>query len=212
MTRRDVKAARQRIVNACNGAMRTRSRWFYAEIRPIPYERFMALMRGEGGSITTDCSGLATCTYFRAGLPDPNGMHYNGQGFTGDMLVHLPHISLSQARMGDLAVFGGGTGVHVVVLLQDADEHPDPLCVSHGHPGDPHVAPLSSFEGLGPLTVLRGLPRAHQIVRKRMRPKWRVIGDHDHVIGHVYTTRWLWMARHRRITKVQRHQLHFDRI
>jgi len=209
-----VRERRRRVVSAGDGAFRTRTNWRYAEIRPIPYQVFNQLLDGHGGIITTDCSGLATCCYKRAGVADPHGLNYNGQGFTGDMLVHLPHIPLNRAQPGDLAVFGDGNGKHVVVLLEapSAANGMNPSCVSHGKPGDPHIASLATFEGLGVLTVLRAMPRGHQIIRKKLQAKWRVIGDAEKVIGHVYTTRWLWWARHRRIVKRQRENLRFERI
>ena len=164
------------------------------------------ILDGANEEITTDCSGLATCCYFRAGAPDPNGLDYNGQGFTGTMLNHLPPIPLNRAQGGDLAVFGAFPGHHVVVLLTGGE---DPMCVSHGGEGDPKMAPLSHFEGLGPMSILRGVPRMS--IRKK-NPKWRVVGDHGHLISHVYGTRFGWWIRHRQLAKNQHEQLAFHRI
>ena len=192
------------------GAFRTRPHWNYAEIRPIPLHLFNAVLDGADESITTDCSGLATCCYFRAGAPDPNGKGYDTSQtmFTGTMLDHLPHIPLSKAHPGDLAVFGTGTGKHVVIIIGEGS---DPTCISHGKQGDPEMAPLSNFAGLGPLTVLRGVPRLFHR-KPRLKPKHRVFGDGDRHIGTVYTTRFLWQLRHHRICKGQRNQLDFRRI
>ena len=191
------------------GAFRSRSHWHYAEVRPIPLHLFNAILDGANEVITTDCSGLATCCYFRAGAPDPNGQGYDIRQtmFTGSMLNHLPSIPLNRAQGGDLAVFGTFPGKHVVVLLESGE---DPMCVSHGGPGDPKLAPLSTFRSIGPLTVLRGVPRMKRRVFNKA--KWRVVGDGGKVVGLVYTTRFLWWCRHRQLAKNQRETLAFHRI
>jgi hypothetical protein len=204
----NTQETRQRIVNAARGSLLSRSHWKYAEIRPIPFMAFDKVLDGKGGTVTTDCSGLATCCYHRAGAPDPNNEAYNGSGFTGTMLAHLPAIPLARAQVGDLAVFGAFPGKHVVVIVSTGL---DPDCISHGGPGDPKIAPLSHFEGLGPLTVLRGVPRVATPKRKQTA-KWVVIGDGEKVVGHVYHTRFGWWMRHRGVARRQRELLSFQRL
>lgn len=201
---------RRRIVSAARGAFRTRAQWDYAEVRPIPLVLFSRILAGSSLRITTDCSGLATCCYFHAGAPDPNGQHYDTRQtmFTGTMLAHLPHIPLSAARPGDLAVFGQFPGKHVVVILERGS---DPDCASHGGQGDPKIAPLSHFIGIGELTVLQGVPKGFG-VRRVLKRKWRVYGDGGKLIGHVRSTRWLWQTRHHRLVAQQRENLRFRRI
>lgn len=204
---------RQRIVNAANGAFRTRAHWRYAEIRPIPLNTFDQVMDGKDVDITTDCSGLATCCYHRAGAPDPNGQGYDTHRtmFTGTMLEHLPAIPLSKARPGDLAVFGEYPGKHVVIILA---EGANPMCISHGSPGDPKLAPLSHFMPIGPLTVLRGVPRLPRRRKHRPahRPRWIVSGDHGKVIGRVKRTRFRWWLNHHRTVKHQVDEILFKRV
>ncbi len=200
-------SGRQAVVNAAFGALHANSHFNYHEWRPIPYQNFVALMNGHDITVNTDCSGLVTCCFYRAGQPDPNGRAYDGQGFTGTLLDHLPHISLGEARPGDLAVFGDAPGRHVVIIVGTGS---DPQCISHGKQGDPHEAPLSNFLGLGRLTVLRGefVVKRHRRVRK---VKAIVRGDNNHIIGHVYSTRWLWQLRHHpTVRKFAVHHLHFD--
>ena len=67
-----------------------------------------------------------------SGNPDPNGNSFDGQGYTGSMLTHLPHIPLRNAWRGDLAVFGAYPGLHVVALLQGGSQDADPAVASHG--------------------------------------------------------------------------------
>jgi hypothetical protein len=54
----------------------------YAEVRPYPSSLEQA------GTDPTDCSGFATLCYKTAGAPDPNGMGYNGYGYTGTLMEH----------------------------------------------------------------------------------------------------------------------------
>jgi hypothetical protein len=176
----------------------------YEEVRPIPFAAFNAVLDGKGGTVVTDCSGLATCCYKRAGAPDPNANGYDGAGFTGTMLATLPAIPLSSARPGDLAVFGAFPGKHVVVIVGTGA---DPLCVSHGGPGDPKEAPLSHFLGIGTLTVLKGVT----LVPIRKRFKLRVTGaGGKHLAGARGIHRWIW--RHPRLVHRQHGTLHFDPV
>lgn len=121
----------------------------YAETRPIP----LAAWRAGRLPLTTDCSGFATCCYYAAGAPDPNGSGYDGQGYTGTLLSHGHAIPLADACPGDLAVFGASPGVHVVVVTDHGH-----TCVSHGTEAGPRVSTLAAewagFPGQ-PMTVLR---------------------------------------------------------
>ena len=76
----------------------------------------------------------ATCLFkWTKPLHDPNGLGYAHAGYTGTMLAHLPHYSdAKRARVGALAVFGPGTGVHVAVCLEPDPKHGDPELFSHG--------------------------------------------------------------------------------
>jgi cell wall-associated NlpC family hydrolase len=84
--------------------------------------------------LQTDCSGFVTLCYAWAGAPDPNGLKFSGQGFTGTMLQACSHISKAAARPGDLVVWGPPPGNHVALVLQPG---PDPLLASHGQEKGP---------------------------------------------------------------------------
>lgn len=103
--------------------------------------------------LSTDCSGFVTDCYNWAGAPDPNGLGYNGSGYTGTLLNHLDHIRRPQAQPGDLVVFGPGTGHHVVVIVGSGS---DPDIVSHGQERGPMRMKLSAEAAAqpGPLTFL----------------------------------------------------------
>jgi len=86
--------------------------------------------------ITADCSASCTGIYKWAGADDPNGSGYNGQGFTGTLLEHMHHVTIAQAKPGDLIVYGPGTGTHVQLILERI--YPtDFWTFSHGHQGAP---------------------------------------------------------------------------
>lgn len=112
----------------------------YAMTRPIPYGSFST----HHLPLTTDCSGFVTCLAFTAGADDPNGVKYNGQGYTGTLLQHLDHIPTPSALAGDFIVFGAYPGHHVIMLMENGDvNHGNPLCVSHGQEAGPVIVRLS---------------------------------------------------------------------
>lgn len=72
-----------------------------------------------------DCSSISTGYYYIAGLPDPNGLHYNGQGYTGTLAVHGRWVSVPEP--GDLALYGWGFPYHHVAVYVGGGR-----VVSHG--------------------------------------------------------------------------------
>jgi hypothetical protein len=101
---------------------------------------------GEWGGSTplgTDCSGSVKAAARAIGAPDWDDSGFAQVGFTGTILDHCDAIgSQADARAGDFAVIGPGTGIHVVSLLEDGSA-PDPLCFSHGQESGPFADRLS---------------------------------------------------------------------
>lgn len=117
----------------------------YAQVRPMRTvhlrEAQLHALLGAGRSITMDCSEAVTCLCRWAGLHDPNGLHYDGYGYTGTLLDHLHHYSdPHRAEVGALAVFGPGSGDHVAMVMEPGA---DPLLWSHGSEGGPRRVRLS---------------------------------------------------------------------
>ncbi len=98
------------------------------------------MMKSPAGSLpqSADCSAFVTGLAKWSGASDPNGLAYKG-GYTGTLLTHCNHIARAQGRMGDLIVFGPGTGSHAVFIMERifGDGGEDFWVASHGHQGDP---------------------------------------------------------------------------
>lgn len=83
-----------------------RSNFKYSATRPYPQSL-------NTNPCATDCSGFVTLVYKGVGAPDPNGMNYNGQGYTGTLEEH--GIPVHSPNMGDLAFWTGPDHVAIVV-------------------------------------------------------------------------------------------------
>lgn len=114
-------------------------------------QRMNCVKNGGARPIYGDCSAFVTACYAWAGAPDPNGLGYNGTGYTGTLLSHGVAISKEQATGGDVIVYGSGTGDHTALVIEGGS---DPLTVSHGQQGDPSIMRVSQ-DGRQPQRFLR---------------------------------------------------------
>ncbi len=106
----------------------------YLQVRPIPHH-----LPDHTLPLTTDCSGFVTLCAQWAGAPDPNGRAFDGDGYTGTILNHCQELlQVGHARPGDLIVYGGGTGHHVVGITRVLGNG-DFKVVSHGSERGPWV-------------------------------------------------------------------------
>lgn len=117
----------------------------YAQVRPMRTRGFreqeLATLFDAGHSIAMDCSEGVTLLCRLAGLADPNGQGYDGTGYTGTLLSHLPHYTKpGAAAIGALVVFGPDTGDHVAMVYTAGS---DPLLWSHGAENGPRLVRLS---------------------------------------------------------------------
>ncbi len=134
-----------------------RNRCHYAQVRPMQSRSITTVYElkqrlAAPGGLRMDCSEAVTLICKLAGLDDPNGQGYDGAGFTGTLLDHLPHYdNAGAAKVGALAVFGPGTGEHVAMVYERGV---DPLMWTHGEEGDPSLHRLSWMRpGLEPPTT-----------------------------------------------------------
>jgi hypothetical protein len=99
---------------------------------------------------SADCSSFCTGLAKWAGASDPNGLNYSPVGYTGTLLEHCNEVSVAVARLGDLIVYGPGTGDHAVFVMERLPGD-DFYVASHGKPGDPsrvlHSQLLAYFDG-----------------------------------------------------------------
>lgn len=128
-------ALRAQIVDNGRWGIANEPQIHYRQLRPMD-----ALNAPRRLPLNTDCSGFATLCYRWAGAPDPNGLKYNGQGFTGTLLQHCRHILQSAVKPGDLVVWGAYPGHHVALVLEAG---PDPLLASHGQEKGPAAIAFS---------------------------------------------------------------------
>lgn len=110
----------------------------WAEVRPMSTarltetqlrQRFLAHLM-----ITMDCDESVTLISRLSGLRDPNGLGYDGEGWTKSLLDHLPHFSdFNRAHVGTMIVIGRYPGEHVCMLTKRNDADPsNPNVYSHG--------------------------------------------------------------------------------
>jgi cell wall-associated NlpC family hydrolase len=80
-----------------------------------------------------DCSSFATWCYWAAGAPDPNGLGYNGFGYTGTQI--LCGRETAEPRPGDLCFYGPLRDriTHVAIYVGNG------RVVSHGRERGPEL-------------------------------------------------------------------------
>ena len=122
---------------AIRAAIVEHARWGIANEAQIHYQQLRPI-DGMGQlhklPLQTDCSGFATLCYRWAGAPDPNGLGFSGQGYTGTILQRCRAIPLAAVQPGDLVAWGVAPGHHVALVLEAG---PDPLLCSHGQEKGP---------------------------------------------------------------------------
>lgn len=133
-------AQRSTLARVMDLLVRERARVHYAQRRPMVTSRLHSLhllqqaLQSPHG-VTMDCSESVTLLCHVVGLDDPNGFGYDGTGYTGTLLHHLPHYTdPERAQVGALVVFGPGSGDHVCMVRRPG---PNPLLWSHGQESGP---------------------------------------------------------------------------
>jgi peptidoglycan hydrolase-like protein with peptidoglycan-binding domain len=127
---------RGKVVEWAVWGIANRAGFTYDEVRPMPS------IANAAGTVPWigDCSAWVTQCFKWAGCPDPNGLDYDGLGFTGTLVAHGTEIPLSEVRAGDVIVYGPGSGVHAAVILLGGA---DPLTSSMGQQGCPCAVRVS---------------------------------------------------------------------
>ena len=120
---------REQIVAVARWGIQHEPQVHYQQSRPID-----GLLEARKLPLHTDCSGFSTLCYAWSGAPDPNGLNYSGQGYTGTLLQQMRHIPKSAVQPGDLVVWGAPPGHHVALVLESGA---DPMLASHGQEKGP---------------------------------------------------------------------------
>jgi len=97
-----------------------------------------------------DCSAMVTWYYWVAGAPDPNGVNYNGTGYTGTLAQHGETVSVEQSKPGDYVLYGSGAPWHHVALLV-AVRNGQHMVISHGSEPGPYYLPYNYRNDVGPI-------------------------------------------------------------
>jgi hypothetical protein len=125
------------LVQYAKDSINNEPRIHYSQNRPMTH---LGVPPAEG--FTCDCSGHSTGCYYEAGWPDPNGMGYNGSGYTGT-LINNPKVTGASFQVGDLAIYGTSPSntTHVVTCFQ-AGNNSTSRWVSHGSEAGPYSVQL----------------------------------------------------------------------
>lgn len=97
--------------------------WIVRNMRKPPFQSV---------DIYEDCSSSSTGLFWIGGAPDPNGLKFNGQGYTGTLCEHGKQVSSMGACR--LAFYGSGPPYHHVTFGLGGNR-----TWSHGWEGGPNI-------------------------------------------------------------------------
>lgn len=157
------EAARFLIRRYCERAEENRPDIHYAQFRPMNH-----LGKSPASEFTCDCSSFVTSAFYWAEIHtkftvgDPNGLKYNGYGYTGTLLSHnrQRRVPLDHKFfIGDMALYGPSLSrtSHVAICRKNGDIK-NSLWTSHGSEGGPYSVLLRYRRDL--LVVVRALDLA----------------------------------------------------
>jgi hypothetical protein len=137
------EVTRHLIRRYCERAEDNRSDIHYAQFRPMTH-----LGDSPSSEFTCDCSGFATSAFRWADLhtsftvADPNGLKFNGYGYTGTLLAHNRRGRIPFDRyfyVGDMAIYGPSLSytTHVVICRKNGKAS-KAIWTSHGSEAGPY--------------------------------------------------------------------------
>jgi hypothetical protein len=131
------QAIRDKIVKFMKWGVTNEPSIHYAQVRPMD-----KLTSPQALPWYTDCSEFVTTLYCWAGGPDPNGLRYNGQGYTGTLLDNGTSIAIYNAVPADVVIWGKWPGHHTALVYSISDRD-DPMLCSHGSDSGPKLVSMS---------------------------------------------------------------------
>lgn len=160
LTSSQKQSARFYIRRYCERAEENRARIHYSQARPMTH-----LGKSPSSEFTCDCSGFVTSAFRWADLSnqfklnDPNGLNYNGFGFTGTLLAHnrKGRVPTDQKFfVGDMAFYGPSlSDTRHVIICRRNGKSMTALWSSHGNEHGPYSVYLNYRNDL--LVVVRAL-------------------------------------------------------
>ena len=125
----------------CRNAVIAWGHWGVANRHQFTYTEGASRMAeiGEPGHlpVTCDCSAFVTLCYNWAGVRnDPNGQHYDHEGYTGTLLANGQEVPLRNVAPGDVVIYGAGAGEHAALVIEN-NNGVDIMTISMGQNGDP---------------------------------------------------------------------------
>lgn len=146
LTPNEKKRVRRAITVYCLRTEQFEPREHYSQHRPMTH---LGVPPIDG--FTADCSGHATGCFYWArkttGLPvqDPNGLDFNGYGYTGTLLWANRDRRIPEGRhyfVGDLAIYGPATATRHVVTCRKGGTAATATWTSHGSERGPYPVRL----------------------------------------------------------------------
>lgn len=121
----------------------TKGNWRYEAVRPQ-----VVAIHYIGQIIVVDCSDGCRMLCYSAGVADdPAGNNYETYGNSSSIWVHLHHIDLSEAKVGDIITFGKYAGELHACMIYDLTDPTNPKVWNMGAPGQPWFSTLAIEEG-----------------------------------------------------------------
>jgi hypothetical protein len=118
-----VATPQQHILSECQFLNKYASQLGYSEGgnrmegEKMTWAQLQSLLEGHG-EFEGDCSSTVTEILRWAGYADPNGQGYDGEGYTGTIMDHLPEIPQAQIALGSIGIYGKAPGVHAIMALE----------------------------------------------------------------------------------------------
>lgn len=139
MTNAQIRTLMQRYMFTTVSDQAKHSNWVYEFSRALPV---VPIGYTPSVKILADCSFGCKLICHAAGVPDPTGYNYLGYGNSGSIWHHLPKITLSEAKPGDIVTFGFEGDHHAAMLYMWHDNH----CWlwNHGRQGQPVFSTLGA--------------------------------------------------------------------
>lgn len=140
---RTVATKRARVVNAAMFGYQHRASIHYTQSASRMYG-VRHRIKPPRIPIYEDCSSFATWCYWIASAADPNGLGYNGAGYTGTLIHHGRRVSASNMKPGDLVFYGRySIPSHVAIYVGSGrvvshGSEVGPLLISWNYRGDVH--------------------------------------------------------------------------